>query len=167
MPRKDQMDRTLSFYFPTKEIFDDWKKAAEKYGSSLSNYIFEMAERGRAEEDASRPDLVRENSNLEVTNRKLADEIKLLKINIENIQAENYKLRFAGFERIDSDTSHEYDAALVAMLKKGKVLDSVEILDNLGIDPRDSEAVKLVSTQLEELRRFGLVRETHNGWRWA
>jgi hypothetical protein len=161
------MDRTVSFYFPTKELLDDWKKAADTYGSSLNNYIFEMAERGRSEEDSSRPDLVRENSDLKVANRKLEEELKLLKINIDNMQAENYKLRFAGFEKIDSEASKEYDAVLVSMLKKGKVLDSVEILDNLGIDPHDGQAVKLVSNQLEELRRFGLVRETHNGWRWV
>lgn len=161
------MERTVSFYFPTKELLDDWKKDAKIFGSSLNNYIFEMAERGRSEDDAIRPDLVRENSDLKATNRKLEEELKLLRKNIENIQAENYKLRFSGFEKIDSDASKEYDAALVAMLKKGKVLDSVEILDNLGIDPRDGQAVKLVSNQLEELRRFGLVRETHNGWRWV
>jgi hypothetical protein len=57
-----------------------------------------MAERGRgSEDDSTRPDLVRENSDLRTTNRKLGDEIELLKVNIENIQAENYKLRFAGF----------------------------------------------------------------------
>jgi hypothetical protein len=167
MPRKDQMDKTISFYFPTKELLDDWKKAADTYGSSLNNYIFEMAERGRSEEDSSRPDLVRENSDLKDANRKLEEELKLLKINIDTMQAENYKLRFAGFDKIDSEAPKKYDAALVSMLKKGKVLDSVEILDNLGIDPRDGQTVKLVSNQLEELRRFGLVRETHNGWRWV
>lgn len=168
MPRKDQMDRAVSFYFPSKELLDDWRGAAEGCGSSLNNYIFEMAERGRrSEEDFSRPDLVRENSDLRTTNRMLEGEIKLLKINIENIQAENYKLRFAGFAKIDSDEPREYDAALVAMLKKGRVLDSQEILSGLGIDPRDSHAMKLIANQLDELRRFGLVRETHNGWRWV
>ena len=48
-----------------------------------------MAERGRrSEEDSARPDLVRENSDLKNRNRKLEDEIRLLKINIENSQAE-------------------------------------------------------------------------------
>ncbi|MFZ3148642.1 MAG: hypothetical protein WA137_06330 [Methanothrix sp.] len=168
MPRKDQMDKTTSFYFPSKEILDEWRDAAEGYGSSLNNYIFEMAERGRhSEEGSSRPDLVRENSDLKTLNRKLEDEIKLLKINIEQSQAENYKLRYAGFANIDADDPREYDAALVTMLKRGRVLDSQEILSGLGIDPRDSRAMKLIANQLDELKRFGLVRETHNGWRWV
>jgi hypothetical protein len=52
------------------------------------------------------------------------------------------------------------------MLKRGKVLDSQEIFGSLGIDPRDTQAVKLVSNQLEELKRFGLIRESPHGWRW-
>jgi len=61
---------------------------------------------------------------------------------------------------------HSYDRALVDMLKRGKVLDSQEMLGGLGIDPRDSQAVKLVSNQLEELKRFGLIKESPHGWRW-
>jgi len=49
------------------------------------------------------------------------------------------------------------------MLKRGKILDSQEILSGLGINPQDSQAVKLVSNQLEELKRFGLVSESIHG----
>ncbi|MHB8117871.1 MAG: hypothetical protein ACYDHX_03965 [Methanothrix sp.] len=127
-----------------------------------------MVEKARCpgEKDA-RPDLVRENSDLKTQNRKLEQEIKLLKINWDNSQAEIYKLRFGGFSQVDSEEAQEYDTSLVAMLKKGRVLDSQEILAGLDIDPKDSRAVKLVSTQLDELRRFGLIRETTNGWRWV
>jgi hypothetical protein len=36
----------------------------------------------------------------------------------------------------------------------------------LAIDPGETETVKLVNTQLESLRIFGLVEETASGWRW-
>jgi hypothetical protein len=39
-------------------------------------------------------------------------------------------------------------------------------LKELGIDPGETEAVKLINNQLESLRRFGLVEETANGWWW-
>ena len=120
----------------------------------------------RPAEDAARPDLVRENSELKTLNRKLEQEVNLLKANLEIMQTEVYKQRFAGFEQVDAPGMHSYDRALVDMLKRGKVLDSQEILGGLGIDPRDSQAVKLVSNQLEELKRFGLIRESPHGWRW-
>jgi hypothetical protein len=85
---------------------------------------------------------------------------------MEIMQAEVYKQRFAGFKQVDAPGMHSYDRALVDMLKRGKVLDSQEILGGLGINPRDSQAVKLVSNQLEELKRFGLVSELLQGWRW-
>jgi hypothetical protein len=82
------------------------------------------------------------------------------------MQAEVYEQLFADFEHVDAPGMHSYDRALVDMLKRGKVLDSQEILGGLGIDPRDSQAVKLVSNQLEELKRFGLIRESPHGWQW-
>jgi hypothetical protein len=39
-------------------------------------------------------------------------------------------------------------------------------LKELGVDPGETEAVKLVNNQLESLQRFGLVKETAQGWRW-
>ena len=52
------------------------------------------------------------------------------------------------------------------ILKHGKAMEGYAILEKLGIEPRDIETVKLVNNQLESLRRFGLVEEDANGWRW-
>src|SRR5512136_1243727 len=142
MARKEFRGRTATVYLPAGEILTAWQK------------------------DAARPDLVRENSELKTLNRKLEQEVNLLKANLEIMQTEVYKQRFAGFEQVDAAGMHSYDRALVDMLKRGKVLDSQELLGGLGIDPRDGQAVKLVSNQLEELKRFGLVRESPHGWRW-
>ena len=167
MARKEFRGRTATVYLPAGEILIAWQKEAAQGGATISEYIFEMVEKARRPaEDAARPDLVRENSDLKTLNRKLEQEVNLLKANLEIMQTEVYKQRFAGFEQVDALGMHSYDRALVDMLKRGKVLDSQELLGGLGIDPKDSQAVKLVSNQLEELKRFGLVKETHHGWRW-
>ena len=41
-----------------------------------------------------------------------------------------------------------------------------DFLSMLAEEGYDSDAVRLISNQLEELRRFGLVKETAAGWRW-
>lgn len=41
-----------------------------------------------------------------------------------------------------------------------------DFLSTLAEEGYDSDAVRLISNQLEELRRFGLVKETASGWRW-
>ncbi len=62
--------------------------------------------------------------------------------------------------------TRRHDQELINVLKRGKALEGYTILKELSIDPGDTEAVKLVNNQLESLRRFGLVEETGNGWRW-
>ena len=167
MARKEFRGRTATVYLPAGEILTAWQKEAAQGGATISEYIFEMVEKARRPaEEAARPDLVRENSDLKTLNRKLEQEVNLLKANLEITQAEIYKQRFACFEQVDAPGMHSYDRALVDMLKRGKVLDSQEIFGSLGIDPRDTQAVKLVSNQLEELKRFGLIRESPHGWRW-
>jgi len=167
MARKEYRGRTATVYLPAGEILTAWQNEAKQGGATISEYIFEMVEKARRPaEDQPRPDLVRENSDLKTLNRKLEQEVNLLKANMEILQAEVYKQRFAGFEQVDAPGMHSYDKALIDMLKRGKILDSQEILSGLGINPRDSQAVKLVSNQLEELKRFGLVSESIQGWRW-
>jgi hypothetical protein len=62
--------------------------------------------------------------------------------------------------------TRRHDQELINVLKRGKALEGYTILKELSIDPGETEAVKLVNNQLESLRRFGLVEETANGWRW-
>lgn len=167
MARKEYRGRTATVYLPAGEILTAWQNEAKQGGATISDYIFEMVEKARRPaDDQARPELVRENSDIKTLNRKLEQEVNLLKANLEIMQAEVYKQRFAGFEQVDAPGMHSYDKALVDMLKRGKILDSQEILGSLGINPRDSQAVKLVSNQLEELKRFGLVSESIQGWRW-
>lgn len=90
----------------------------------------------------------------------------MLKMNLDTSQAEIYKLRYKAFESPDSKDANEYDVALIAMLKRGRVLDSREILEGLQIDAKNTEAMKVVSSQLETLRRFCRIKETAHGWKW-
>jgi len=85
---------------------------------------------------------------------------------LEHYETELFKAKNKAYLQVDSDEAEEYDARLVELLRKGKTVDSYRILTSLAIDPSDSEAVKIVKNQLEELRRFCLVKETPAGWRW-
>jgi hypothetical protein len=78
--------------------------------------------------------------------------VNLLKTNLDIMQAEVISSVLQALSRLMPKEMHSYDRALVDMLKRGKVLDSHEILGGPGIDPRDSLGVKLVSNQLKEPR---------------
>jgi hypothetical protein len=59
-----------------------------------------------------------------------------------------------------------YNKELVEILRARGFVDSYKLLEELEIDPRDSELVKAVSKQLEELEGYGMVETTPRGWRW-
>jgi hypothetical protein len=79
---------------------------------------------------------------------------------LEKLEGEVYKARYDSFKEVElGEGSRRHDEELIKILKHGKAIEGYAILEKLGIDPRDSDAVKLVNNQLESLRRFGLVEE--------
>lgn len=167
MPRSKYAGRIATIYFPSEIELKNWMEDAKSSGVSLSNYILEMVSKGRdASSLSSRINLSKELEELRSENRMLKRDNQQKTLLVEHYETELFKARNKAFHDIDSEVSEGYDTRLVELLRKGKTIDSHRILMNLGIDPRDSDAVKLVGNQLEELRRFGLVRETPAGWRW-
>jgi hypothetical protein len=162
-------ERYTTVYFPSEEDKKRWAELAKKAKVPLSKYIYEMAERSvDAEKEISRSVLVRELSEVKEESQKLGAELKIKNMLLEKLEGEVYKARYAAFSDVDSNSGQRrYDEDLVAILNlKNRSLDGYTMLKELGIDPRDSEAAKLVGNQLESLRRFGLAEETANGWRW-
>jgi hypothetical protein len=160
--------RSATIYFHRPEELKDWAEEAKALGCSLSNYVREMVQKGRdaltisprADLSGELETLRRENMNLEKGNR----EKELL---MSHYETELFKLRNQVFQEVDQDGTGEYDSRLVAILRQGKTVDGRRLLEAMSINPADGEAVKLLKNQLEELRRFGLVKETANGWRWV
>ena len=159
--------RSATIYFHREEELREWADEAKALGCSLSNYVLEMVSKSRASLASSpRADLSRELDDLKRENMDLKKDNREKELLMSHYETELFKLRNKVFSEIDQHGIGEYDARLVAILHQGKTVDSYRLLADLGIDTRDSEAVKLVKNQLEELRRFGLVKETANGWRW-
>ncbi|MGD0951504.1 MAG: hypothetical protein ABR985_03775 [Methanotrichaceae archaeon] len=162
------VDRYVDVYLPSKDDKKRWEAAAKEKGLPLSKFIFGTVESVlSAEKETPRFELVQELSDLKEEVQKLSNELKMKNLLLEKLEAEVYKARYASFGEADREGIRRHDEELIAILKNGKTLDGSVILKKLGIDPRDSEAVKLVSNQLETLSRFGLAKETAVGWRWV
>ena len=85
---------------------------------------------------------------------------------LEKLEVEVYKARYDSLEEVEmGEGNRRHDEDLVKVLRRGKPVDGYTILKELGVDPRDTEATKLVNNQLESLRRFSLIEETSNGWK--
>jgi hypothetical protein len=165
MPRPEQVQFLI--YPPSKELIEEWRAASKDHGTSLNNYIIEMVEKSRHLENSNeRPNLAKEVSELKEENANLHNELRLKELILQKYESELYKLRHEAFFDADQRDQREYDEKLVIALKRGRTMSERDIYSELGIDPRDSEAAKLVSNQLKGLMRYKLVEETSLGLRW-
>jgi hypothetical protein len=165
VPRPNQIQYLI--YPPSQELIEEWRAESKELGTSLNNYIIEMVERSRNFESSNpRPDLTRENSEMKEEIRKLRDDLRIKDLILRKYESELYKLRYESFSDIDNVGQKEYDEKLVIALKRGRTMSDLDIYSELGIDPKDDGAVKLVSNQLKGLMRYKLIEETSLGWRW-
>jgi vacuolar-type H+-ATPase subunit I/STV1 len=160
--------RYVDVYLPSENVKLEWQEDAKKAGLPMSKFVFEVVEAFRAAKDETpRFDLVKELAELKEETQKLRSELKMKTLLLEKLEADVYKARYANFQEVEMDEgTRSHDQELIKILGRGKALEGYSILKELGIDPIETEAVKLVNNQLESLRRFGLVEETANGWKW-
>jgi len=161
-------ERYINVYLPSAKVKEYWEEDAKKAGLTLSKFVFEAVEAFRTSDDqAYRYDFVKELAEAKDKIQELSSDLKEKKLLLEKLQAEVYEARHAGFTEIDPTAgTRRHDEDLIEILKRGRAIDGYSILKELGIDPRETDAVKLVNNQLESLRRFGLVEESALGWRW-
>jgi hypothetical protein len=160
--------RYVDVYLPSKDVKQQWEEDAEKAGIPLSKFVFEAVEAFRvSKKETPRSNFIKELAEAKEELQKLRSELKMKNLLLEKLEGEVYKTRYDSFKEVKLDEgTRRHDEDLIKALKRGKPLDGYTILNELGVDPRDTEAVKLVNNQLESLRRFGLVEETAEGWKW-
>lgn len=162
-------ERYISVYLPSVKVKELWEEDAKKAGIPLSKFVFEAVEKFReTDNELHRYDLVKELAEIRDEAQRLRNDIKMKNLLIEKLETEVYKARHADFGEVDpiDGGTRGHDEHLIKILKRGKPVDGYSLLKELDIDPRETEAVKLVNNQLESLRRFGLVEETALGWKW-
>jgi hypothetical protein len=160
--------RYINVYLPSAKVKELWEEDAKKAGIALSKFVFEAVEKFReSDNELQRYDFVKELAEVRDEAQRLRNDLKMKNLLIEKLEIEVYKSRHADFGEADpADGTRGHDEEIITILKRGKPVDGYSLLKELGINPRETEAVKLVNNQLESLRRFGLVEETALGWRW-
>ena len=160
--------RYVDVYLPSEAAKQEWEEEAKKAGLPMSKFIFEAVESFRAAKaETPKFEIVKELADAKEEAQKLRGELKMKTLLLEKLEADVYKARYASFQEVQmGEGTRSHDEELIKILRRGKALEGYSILKELGIDPADTETVKLVNNQLDSLRRFGLVEETASGWRW-
>ena len=160
--------RYIDVYLPSEAAKHEWEEEAKNVGIPLSKFVFEAVEAFRAaKEETPRHETVKELAEAKEETQKLRAELKIKTMLLEKLDADLYRARYSSFQEVQmAEGTRSHDQEIIKILKRGKAIDGYSILKELGINPGETEAVKLVNNQLESLRRFGLVEETANGWKW-
>ena len=160
--------RYVDVYLPSEAAKQQWEEDAKKAGLPLSKFVFVAVEAFRAAKDETpRYEMVKELAEAKEEAQKLRGDLKMKTMLLEKLETDVYKARYASFQEVEmAEGTRRHDQELIKILQHGKALEGYAILKELGVDPGETEVVKLVNNQLESLQRFGLVDETASGWKW-
>ena len=165
MPDKS---RYVYLYLPTVEDKQRWQSLADEAGIPLSKFIIQVVENALVEESDFKPrgELVKEIGKLRSENKDLRDDLNQKKIVLEKYENELKRYRSEAFLEDSYEGVRKYNKEIMTILKRGAVIDSYTLLEQLGVDPNETDLVKAVSKQLEDLESYGLISSTQRGWRW-
>lgn len=167
MPVPDK-DRYTYVYHPSVEHKERWVKLARKARTPLTKFIIGIVDGVLDEEEEFKPrhEVAREMEALKTENKTLRDDLRQKEIVLDRYEAELKRYRAQPFQEGDYQGMRRYSKELVEILKSRGLVDSYRLLEDLGIDPRESDLVKAVSMQLEELEGYGMIKAEAKGWRW-
>lgn len=155
-------------YHPSRQHKEKWEKLAAKAHTSLSKFIIGTVDGVVDENEEFKPrrEIVREMESLKADNKALRDDLAQKEIVLERYEAELKRYRSQPFLEQEYQGMRIYSKELVKIFKARGQVDSYRLLEELGIDPRESDLVKAVSKQLEELEGYGMIKAEGRSWRW-
>jgi hypothetical protein len=167
MPRPEYRKRQFNIIFPSETDLIEAKAEAKKCKISLGKYLLAMAEKGKSIDTAPHLDLIRETDQSREELAKLRADVREKSALIEKMETEIFQLRHQAFlQSVPSGLEH-YSDELIKLLKSGKTWRGSDLLQALGVDPKNSDALNIITRQLQNLQDLKLVQEGSKGWKWA
>ena len=84
----------------------------------------------------------------------------------EDLKTENFKLRNKLFAMEKPEGIGQFDKELLDLLRQKRTWPNRALLDELGVDSSNIEAIQIITRQLQTLQDLSLVKESAQGWRW-
>jgi len=165
---KPDKSRYIWLYCRSKAQKDEWQALAGKVNTPLSVWCTSIIEERIAEDEDHRPrhKIVKELESLKADNKALRDDLRQKEVVLQRYEAELRRYRAEPFQAEAFKGVRTFSKELVDILKARGSVGSYQILELLGINPGEAEAIKAVSKQLEELEMFNLVKADGKGWQW-
>ena len=157
------------YVYPPTHMAEKWKKLARESGTSISKFVMEHVENSlnvNGEGDTSRSSLLHENQYLRDSLGERDKRVGHLELLVEKLEEDLLYYRSKMFTDPGFSGVRQYDRRLVEVLREPGTHSNDEIFARLRIRPTESESVKAVLVQLENLESYGLVKASGKGWTW-
>jgi hypothetical protein len=148
---------------PSIEFSKKWDRRAKAAGLTLSSFIFETVEASEDYDPKTR-EVAIDIEAIREENRTLRRERDAAQRELERQRTELFKLQNAAF--LNRDGQFLLEKKIIESLKKGGTWSDRELLKELEVDPKDIDAIRLLTIQLNRLQDYGLVQESVIGWKW-
>ena len=134
MPDKS---RYVYLYLPSAEDKHRWQNLADEAGIPLSKFIIQVVEDALVEESDFKPrgELMKEIGKLRSENKDLRDDLNQKKIVLEKYENELKRYRSEAFLEDSYEGVRKYNKEIMTILKRGAVIDSYTLLEQLGSIP--------------------------------
>jgi hypothetical protein len=168
---KEAKQRLIYLYLPSLEKRDELKILADKARMPLSKFIVEHVENSLKQEQdkeefTSRLNLMNDLKKIKEENNDLHKKIKMLETLVNRLEEELRWYRLKPFLEEEFSGVRKYEVELIKLFKTRVEVRKEEILEYLGVDPLDTETVRGILKQIENLEGYGLLKDIGGKWRW-
>lgn len=162
-------ERRVDVYLDTLERKERWKRIADEEDESLSKFVQKAVEYAIEHGGFDYAELGEQSKKIQSLEQEVSDlrqEVEQKDIVIEKLRNDLQRHRMQPFLDEDYEGVREYDQELIALLKEADRITGDELVRRLDIDPTQSDLMKGLNQQLEQLEAYGLISNTSKGWRW-
>ena len=166
MPSTYYADRQKNVIFPSSQDLKRWEDLARKARMKFNRWVFSMVELQLARETEDLEEIHIQKRSLQAENLKLRREKERIEAKAEDLKTENFKLRNKLFAMEKPEGIGQFDKELLDLLRQKRTWPNRALLDELGVDSSNIEAIQIITRQLQTLQDLSLVKESAQGWRW-
>ncbi|MFB6310848.1 MAG: hypothetical protein ABEH64_06665 [Salinirussus sp.] len=162
-------DRRVDVYVDTIDRKERWSRIADEEDESLSQFVQQCVEYAIEKGGPDFTELGEESKRIQELEEEVSElrrDVKQKEMVIEKLEAELTELRTKPFTEEEFEGRRKYDEEMIDELQRADRISGDELLRRLNVDPSDTEVVKGINTQLQQLEEYGLVRSTPKGWEW-
>ena len=163
-------ERRVDVYLDTLTRKERWTRIANDEDESLSKFVqkcVEYAIEHGGVDYADLGDRSKKIQKLEEEVKDLRNEIKQKDIVIDKLESDLKHYRMKPFLAEDYEGIREYDQKLIEILQGTDLITSEEIIRQLDVDHTESQLMRAIDNQLQQLEAYGLIAHTSRGWRWV